>query len=100
MMEDLVNSKQLDTIKHYLKPATRYEAAAEEAVELAHELQKMARILRKENPTPKQYFEVYANVVEEYTDVILSMDAVDINPDNAIYLKKTERWVKRLLDLE
>lgn len=47
-----------------------YEMLAEEATELAHAAQKMARIQRGENPTPVTEEEARENLTEEFTDVI------------------------------
>lgn len=100
MLEDNLESKQIEAIKRNVRPAARYENAAEEAVELAHELQKMARILRGENPTPANSLKTFNKIIKEYTDLVLCMDMLSINPDNDDYVEKAHRWIKRLLSLD
>lgn len=50
--------------------AAMLEQLAEECTELAKAALKMARIIRKENPTPVTEKEAIANIREEYTDVV------------------------------
>lgn len=57
------------------------EGCAEECVELAHVCLKMARNLRKENPTPIPLEEIRDNLAEEIADVIFMVDAL---VDNAV----------------
>ena len=79
-----------------LGPSAVYEAAAEEAVELTHELQKYARILRGENPTPKKSSDVRKNIIEEYTDLCICMDVLGLDINSYIYQHKVTRWVDRI----
>ena len=46
------------------------EMLAEELVECAHEALKLARVQRRENPTPRTEKEVRASLREEWSDVI------------------------------
>lgn len=54
--------------------AAMLEQLAEECTELAKAALKMARIIRKENPTPVTEKEAIANIREEYTDVVQCAD--------------------------
>lgn len=88
--------------------ASRYEQLAEEAVELAHAAQKIARYLRGEQPVANDFDfdKALENLVEEYADVSLSFDAfTGFNEDmlkklNDIYDAKAARWVERLKEAE
>ena len=50
------------------------EQTAEEAVELAHACQKLARIERGENPTPAKKIETMDAVEEEAADMFICID--------------------------
>lgn len=69
---------------------------AEECVELAHAALKMARIIRKENPTPKTEEEVMEELIEEVTDVDLCMKELDLKPDPYIQKAKYARFEERM----
>lgn len=101
-----------DTIEYIMlhsSEASRYEQLAEEATELAHAAQKLARYLRGEQPVADDFDinKVKNNLIEEYTDVHLSMDAVGMANDMSMYrlhsgyyINKAYRWAKRLMDKE
>lgn len=72
-----------------------YEQLAEECTELAQASLKMARILRKENPTPKTSAEVLANIVEEVSDIALCLKELEIYPDHFIIERKLNRFKER-----
>lgn len=55
-----------------------YEQLAEECTELAKAALKMARVLRKENPTPVTEDEASAMVLEEAADVLNCIDEVGV----------------------
>lgn len=82
--------------------AALLEQAAEECVELAKELLKMARKIRNENPTPTQKDEIFDNIQEETADILLCIDHLEkagyIVQDEVmgIYRHKEERMKKRL----
>lgn len=59
--------------------AATYEGIAEEAVELAHEAQKLARILREENPTPAKFQETFQRLEKEYTQMMVYVEDLDLN---------------------
>lgn len=74
-------------------PAT-YELLAEECCELAKEALKMARIIRGENPTPKEKEEVAKNLVEEVSDIKVCLDELKIHEDHTIMADKIKRFHK------
>lgn len=73
-----------------------YEQLAEEAIELAHAAQKMARKLRGENPTPVTEHFIFHNLVEEFTDVCNCAEFVGLCKDSDIAREKNRRWIERL----
>lgn len=81
---------------HCISEAAILEQLAEEASELAQAALKLARVLRKENPTPVSEEEARASLIEEYTDVILTSDVLNLDCDYILYAHKTERWVTRV----
>lgn len=76
------------------KPAM-YELLAEEAGELAHAAQKMARILRGENPTPVTEEEAMKNLVEEFTDTMQSAIELDLRIDTQLAKEKKKKFWTR-----
>lgn len=94
--------------------ASRYEQLAEEAVELAHAAQKLARHLRGEQPLADDFDpdKTMENLIEEYADVSLAFDvatgyviAQDQGEEmtkklNDYYCDKQDRWVERLKEAE
>ena len=77
------------------KPAM-YEQLAEEAGELAHAAQKMARILRGENPTPVTEEEARRNLVEKFTDTMQSAIELNLGIDAQLAKEKRKRFWERL----
>lgn len=75
------------------------EQLAEEAAELGQAALKLARIMRGENPTPVKEVDAWGNLIEEYTDVALCADELEINVDTTIWDAKMqrfrERWVEK-----
>lgn len=76
------------------KPAM-YEQLAEECTELAQAALKLARIERRENPTPVTYSDACVNLVEEYSDVVQCANELQIHADSEIMKEKQERFLKR-----
>lgn len=81
------------------------EMMAEEATELAHAALKMARILRKENPTPVKQGEALSNLLEELADLEnaksewiygQNFPSGMINVIGDIRKRKLKRWEERL----
>lgn len=81
--------------------AARYELVAEEATELAHSSLKIARILRKENPTPKTIVQAKREAEEELNDLINAIQVTeDLRIDLGSRIRKMKRWIKRLEEKE
>lgn len=82
-------------IKEIGEPAM-LEMLAEELVECAHEVLKLARVLRRENPTLKTEKEVRASLREEWSDVIQCSKELNLDVDwNQIEMKRQRfeaRW--------
>ena len=83
-------------IKELIGEAAVYEQLAEEAAELAKAASKCARILRNENPTPVTWTEAHANLIEEYTDVKVCGNELNLVVDMELYSSKTMRWQHRI----
>ncbi len=83
-------------IKLSIGNAALYEQMAEECTELAQALLKKARKLRGDNPTPRTMEEIDASIEEEYTDVCICSDMLNINVNNNIYDAKVLRWAGRV----
>lgn len=100
--------EKIDYVMLNTSGASRYEMLAEEAVELAHVAQKIARYLRGEQPisldmTPGKLRE---NLIEEYADVSLAFDAIT-GADSKVKAEvfemndqKLKRWYNRLRERE
>ena len=72
-----------------------YEQLAEECIELALAALKRARIIRKENPTPKTAEEVDKNLIEEVTDVALCASELKLQFDPDLWERKINRFQHR-----
>lgn len=75
--------------------AAMLEQMAEESAELAKAALKLARIIRKENPTPVKEDDAIANLYEEYTDVVQCGRELNLRPDEDQILVKEARFKKR-----
>lgn len=89
----------IETIREKVSRAALCEQLAEECSELAQAALKLARILRKENPTPLTKAEVLSRMAEEIVDVLVCLEVLGYRDD--LYEawsmdKKLERWVNRL----
>lgn len=87
--------------------ASRYEQVAEEAIELAHVAQKIARILRGEQPVAEgvTFESEFEHFLEEYADVELAVAVTETidsgcteNIDKVLdtYDEKLLRWYERI----
>ena len=85
-------------IRHKVPEAALYEQLAEECVELAHAALKLARIKRRENPTPVSVEEAMGAVMEEYTDLRLVAYVLEMGWDTDVFEQKLLRWYNRLGD--
>lgn len=86
----------MNRIKNLLPLAARYEQLAEECMELGKAALKKARLLRKENYTPISIEAADRDLVEEFTDVNIAAESVDLQIDDAIATYKFNRWCARL----
>lgn len=84
-----------EIIKQVGAPAL-FEGVAEEAVELAKAALKVARIMRKENPTPVTLDDAAREVVVEYSDLRVYIDILRIYVDAEVYDEKKQRFIDRL----
>ena len=86
----------LETILSIGEPAL-LEQLAEECSELAQAALKLARWKRGENPTPKRWYEMLADLNEEIADVSLCVDMLEseISIDKGRIERITERKMKR-----
>lgn len=89
-----------EMIRTRLGEAALWEGAAEEAMEFGQQALKMARILRRENPTPATVLETCGKVIEEFTDVRIYTELLKLNPSAAIYQDKRRRLEARLEETE
>lgn len=82
-------------IKEIGEPAM-LEMLAEELVECAHEALKLARVQRRENPTPRTEKEVRASLREEWSDVVQCAKELQLDVNwNQIEMKRQRfetRW--------
>lgn len=85
-----------------LSKRTLIEQAAEECGELIQALLKYIRASKmSDSPTPVSEEEAMNNIIEEFTDVMLSMELLGFDKiDKAIRDKKLERTFKRLKEDE
>ena len=83
-------------VKECIGEAALYEQMAEECTELAQALLKKARKLRGDNPTPRTMKEINDSIEEEYTDVYICSDMLDIRVNTDIYDAKVIRWAGRV----
>lgn len=95
MTEEAPQEKYREIIRK-LPPASIMEQLAEELVELTHAVQKQARIVRGENPTPADLVDVIKEVNEELCDVFVCLDILDLTPDPNLALAKMDRWARRV----
>ena len=71
------------------------EQLAEECAELGKAALKMARIARRENPTPVTEEDAEIALIEEYTDVVQCAQELGLKPDPIEMQKKKERFFER-----
>lgn len=76
--------------------AAAYELLAEECTELAKAALKVARITRGENPTPVTMDEAMENLIEEYTDVFMTTNDLNLSIDLETVAMKVQRFQHRI----
>lgn len=75
--------------------AAMYEQLAEECAELGQAALKMARVLRKENPTPVTAAEANNAIIEEFNDVVLCAIELGYHSSPTIARYKEQRFKQR-----
>lgn len=88
--------QEIDFIKKNVPKAACYEQLAEECCELAQACIKASRKLRGENPTDRSQEYIDQNLKEEFTDVVLCAEILDLIVSNQIMHHKLNRFVERL----
>lgn len=91
-------------IQETLSEEDLYLQLAEEASELAQACLKLARFKKGTNPTKNQNLDcgevVYTQqVMEEFTDVLVSASVCGLKQDPNVFLYKILRWKRRLDDV-
>ena len=95
----------LDVIERIGIPAA-LEQCTEECLELGQACIKMARFLRKENPTPMTEKKIKDHIFDEVADVLNCLDVIHASGyfdwDEVLKHadKKAERWKERLKERE
>lgn len=77
-----------------------FEGLAEEAVELAKEALKLARILRGENPTSADEKATRRALIEECTDLMFYLNVLDVSLDYKVYRIKKRRMEDRIREAD
>ena len=89
----------MDIIKE-IGTAAMLEQLAEECTELGKAALKMARIIRKDNPTPVTIQQAKENLCEESGDVITCIEMLEsadvLFVDDNARNEKIERWKNRI----
>ena len=98
IIEEIGEAAMLEQLAEECTELAKLEQLAEECTELAKAALKMARIIRKENPTPVTEKEAIDNIQEEYTDVVQCAGELSLTVDEEQMARKHERWEKRVRD--
>ena len=88
---DVMEKKIVD----YIGYPAMLEQLAEECVELGKAALKLARIIRKENPTPVTEDNAEIALIEEYTDVVQCAQELGLKTDLIEMQEKKERFFER-----
>lgn len=88
---DMMETKIVD----YIGYPAMLEQLAEECVELGKAALKLARIIRKENPTPVTEDNAEIALIEEYTDVVQCAQELGLKTDLIEMQEKKERFFER-----
>ena len=83
-------------IRQHIPTPALYEQLAEECSELAHAALKVARVYRRENPTPVRFVDAVRSVFEEFTDIMTVANIIGLKIDDLTMEGKLERWRQRL----
>lgn len=104
-MATILNIVNKDVVDAVGTPAL-LDQCAEESSELSQASLKMSRKLRNENPTPKTVTDIRNDLIEEISDVLLSVDYVmhccNISNDDLaqVITEKQIRWINRLNEMK
>jgi len=90
------NELIFNDIRNTLTEASKYEQMAEECVELAHACMKKARKLRDENYTPRKMYTIDDDISEEFTDVAICAEMLQLKPDEQLFEEKLKRFQHRI----
>ena len=82
-------------IVDYIGYPAMLEQLAEECAELGKAALKLARIVRRENPTPVTREDAEIALIEEYTDVVQCAQELGLKPDMVEMKEKKERFFER-----
>lgn len=95
-----VRMTEIEKIRKMLTEDELLCQLAEEAAELSQAALKLRRALTRVNPTPVRYPGAREMLLEEYGDVLNSMEAIITPTENAYAvdrrMHKRKRWVERL----
>lgn len=94
-----LNETKETVIRRYLSKPAVFEQMAEEASELAQAALKYARILRNENPTPKTETDAINDIIEEWTDLHVVGEIMELTIDSLCFDFKMKRWYERLQNM-
>lgn len=95
-VSDGVEQNKYHMVRTSLKRTDLYAQLAEECCELAQAALKINRILGKTNDADLNMWEAENNLIEEYTDVRLVADILNLEPEDYLYDKKLRRWENRI----
>ena len=95
-MEGTKVNENFEKIKGRLGEAEVLAQLAEECTELAQAALKLRRALDGKNPTPKTVEECRRDLCEEYLDVIICTDVLNLDLPPEGVERKMLRWMKRL----
>lgn len=82
-------------IKDHIGEAAMWEQLAEECSELCKESLKVARVLRDENPTNRDYKGSVALALGEYADVVQCAEECGLFPLRGQIRSKEQRFIQR-----
>lgn len=97
-MTDELHEARIETVQNLITEPALLEQMAEECCELAQALLKKARKLRNENYTPNSLADINLDITEEYTDVLLCAEVLNLNISGALFDQKLNRWIIRNID--
>ncbi len=85
----------INSIRMFITHPAILEQMAEECAELSKALLKKARKIRNENYTPLDMETIDNNITEEFTDVAICAEVLNLKINMDMFNKKLNRWVDR-----